>query len=243
MDRLPPVPGNQHLRPGPEAIAHAAADSSPDLDRSGLVAAARALGIELSDETATRLLRYAGLLRDWTRRINLIARRDTNRIASYHIVDSLAAVRFLPPTARVADIGSGAGLPGIPVAAVRPDITMHLVESSQRKGVFLREAVREINLDCVVVSQRLEATSPLGCDVLLSRITGPTVEVVPHCRRHLKAGGSLVLYKSSSAEPEPLLAGTDRLSALGFTPPETTDIVLPASGVVRRFVVLRRKTV
>lgn len=154
------------------------------------------------------------------------------------MIDSLAAAQFIPTGARCCDIGTGAGLPGIPLATVRSDTHMILVESTQKKCRFLTLAVKEIGLaNTEVVCGRSESLAPLGCDIVLSRLTGPLRKTLKHLARHAKPDGSIVLYKSPAAPDEPF---GPLLQKLGLSVARTLDLVLPLSAVPRRFLVLRR---
>lgn len=219
-------------------FAPATAPTLPDPDFSTLEAACRQLGVELTKQQYDSLLRYAQLLRDWNQRINLVSRRDTGRILSYHVVDSLAVQRLLPPGARVCDIGSGAGLPGIPLAIARPDLRMQLIESSQKRSRFLQTAVTELGLTHVeVLSDRAESLPPLECDVVLSRLSGPLQDVVRYAGLHRKPNGSIILYKTRDCSAELSKAG--RLLARNLLRVAGShDILLPLSSIPRRFIVL-----
>ncbi|OGW62400.1 MAG: 16S rRNA (guanine(527)-N(7))-methyltransferase RsmG [Nitrospirae bacterium RBG_16_64_22] len=111
------------------------------------------MGVRLSDGQVEAFLRYIHLLLKWNRRINLIGTDDPSEIIVRHLVDSLLFLEVFPSGAplRVIDLGSGAGLPGIPVKIARPDDTVVLVESRAKKASFLREAVRVIRLPGVAV--------------------------------------------------------------------------------------------
>jgi 16S rRNA (guanine527-N7)-methyltransferase len=184
------------------------------------------------------LVRYVQLLRDWNQRINLVSRRDTGRILSYHVIDSLAVQRLLPQGARVCDIGSGAGLPGIPLAIVRPDLQMLLVEASQKRGSFLRTAVAEPGIaQAEVLNQRAESLPPLECDVVLSRLSGPLRDAVRYAVPHRKPTGTIVLYKTRDCTTELSKAGR-LLARLRLRIASSHDVLLPLSGVPRRFIVL-----
>jgi len=124
--------------------------------REGIVA----LQLDLPDDAPERLLRYMSLLQKWNRVYNLTAIREPARLVSHHLLDSLAVVPHLSGST-VADIGSGAGLPGIPIAISRPDWRVFLVESNHKKGAFLRQAVIELGLEnAIVVIARAEAWRP-----------------------------------------------------------------------------------
>src|SRR3989442_1511450 len=102
---------------------------------------AEAAGLTLSDEQASRLDRYLNLLADANRRMNL-TRLETREAAELgHVADALTLLPLLPREAhRLADVGSGGGVPGIPLAIVRPDVTVMLIESTQKKAAFLKSA-------------------------------------------------------------------------------------------------------
>jgi 16S rRNA (guanine527-N7)-methyltransferase len=218
------------------APAPARPDSDPDFPT--LETACRQLDIDLTQSQYDSLVRYTELLRDWNQRINLVSRRDTGRILSYHVIDSLAVQRLLPQGARVCDIGSGAGLPGIPLAIIRPDLKLLLVESSQKRSRFLETAVAELGLDNVeVLNERAELLPPLECDVVLSRLAGPLQDVIRYAGSHRKPKGTIVLYKTRDCATELQKAGRalarDHLRVAG-----SHDVLLPLSGVPRRFIVL-----
>ncbi|HLU12356.1 MAG TPA: 16S rRNA (guanine(527)-N(7))-methyltransferase RsmG, partial [Arenimonas sp.] len=111
---------------------------------------------------ALRLLDYLALLSRWNRTYNLTAIRDEREMVSRHLLDSLAMWRFLRP-GRLADLGTGPGLPGIPLAMARPDVEVSLVESNGKKARFLREAVRRLGLsNARVLESRAEAVDEPG---------------------------------------------------------------------------------
>ncbi|HTW91283.1 MAG TPA: 16S rRNA (guanine(527)-N(7))-methyltransferase RsmG [bacterium] len=211
---------------------------SADPDFPTLQSACKQFDLDLTQSQYDLLTRYTQILRDWNQRINLVSRRDPGRILSYHVIDSLAVQRLLPQDARVCDVGSGAGLPGIPLALVRPDLKTLLIESSQKRSRFLATAVSELGLGNVeVLNERAESLSPLECDVVLSRLSGPLPDVVKQAGRHLKADGKIVLYKMQDCAAElrkaARLLARFRLRVVG-----SHDVLLPLSGIPRRFIVL-----
>jgi 16S rRNA (guanine527-N7)-methyltransferase len=209
-----------------------------DPDFPTLQTACRQLGIELTQSQYDSLVRYTQLVRDWNQRINLVSRRDTGRILSYHVIDSLAVQRLIPQNARVCDIGTGAGFPGIPVVLVRPDVKMFLIESSQKKSRFLQTATAELSLGNVeVLNERAESLPGLDCDVILSRLAGPLRDVVEYARPHRKPRGTIILYKTRDSAEELRKAGRV-LSRHKLRGTGSYDIRLPLSSVPRRFIVL-----
>ena len=210
----------------------------PDPDFATFEAACKQLDIDLTQAQYDLLIRYAQLLRDWNQRINLVSRRDTGRILSYHVIDSLAVQRLIPQGARVGDIGTGAGLPGIPLAIVRPDVKMLLVESSQKRSRFLQTAVVELGLNNVeVLSERAESLSPLECDVVVSRLAGPLQDVVRYAGSHRRPKGTIILYKTRNCATE-LQKAARSLSRDHLRVAGSHDVLLPLSSIPRRFVVL-----
>ena len=114
-------------------------NSTGQLSR-GLVA----LGLDLPPSAQEKLLAFAALLGKWNKVYNLTALRDAEQVISHHLLDSLAVLPHLDGAKRLADIGSGGGLPGIPLAIARPDLQVALVESNQKKSAFEQQAKIEL---------------------------------------------------------------------------------------------------
>jgi 16S rRNA (guanine527-N7)-methyltransferase len=114
---------------------------------------------------------YTSLLR-WNARLNLTRIRDLQESVRLHYCESLYLARFLPPGSHsIVDVGSGAGFPGLPVAVFRPECQVVLVESHQRKAVFLREASRGLANVCVLAQRAEDVSTPF--DWLISRAVAP----------------------------------------------------------------------
>ena len=113
------------------------------------------------------------LLARWNQKLNLIRVPDLKELVQLHYCESLFLATLLPKgSIRVADVGSGAGFPGIPVAVFRPECRVDLIESDQRKGVFLREATRSIP-NALVIGERAESLKPGSYDWLVTRAVSP----------------------------------------------------------------------
>jgi 16S rRNA (guanine527-N7)-methyltransferase len=131
------------------------------------------LGLSIDRTAHDTLLAYLALLDKWNRTHNLTAIRDRDSMITHHLLDSLAVLPHLPARSglRVADVGSGGGLPGIPLALARPDWHVTLIDSSHKKTAFLSQAAIELPLPNVdVVTARVEnMVPPLPFDVVISR--------------------------------------------------------------------------
>jgi 16S rRNA (guanine527-N7)-methyltransferase len=128
------------------------------------------LRLELAADTHQRLLDYLALIRKWNMVYNLTAVREVEKMVSHHLLDCLAVNPHVSAP-RILDVGSGAGLPGIPLAMTLPQSQITLLESSHKKATFLRQAVIELKLANVeVVCARAEAWYPqVDFDVVISR--------------------------------------------------------------------------
>lgn len=167
------------------------------------------MALPLSASARERLLDYAALLAKWNRTYNLTAIRDPFAMVAHHLLDSLSVLPHLPlaaDRARIADAGSGAGLPGIPLAIARPRWHVALAESSQKKAAFLRQASIELALDNVEVHEgRVEAWRPQPLfDLVISRAFAALGEFIAACRHLVAPGGVLAAMKG--AAPQDLMA-------------------------------------
>jgi 16S rRNA (guanine527-N7)-methyltransferase len=128
-------------------------------------------GLRLDATDTSRLREYYEQVMAWNARLHLVAPCSPAEFATRHVLESLLALAHLPKGARVVDIGSGAGLPIIPCLIVRTDLRATLIESSQKKAVFLREALRRLNADdrASVVAERFEQTIVPDADFVTCR--------------------------------------------------------------------------
>ena len=118
------------------------------------------MGLALPAAAMDQLANYLHLLVKWNRVYNLTAIRDEAKLVSHHVLDSLAVVRHLPE-GNIVDVGSGAGLPGIPIAISCPGRVVALLDSNHNKGAFLKQAIAELGLASVqVVTERVETYRP-----------------------------------------------------------------------------------
>ena len=122
-----------------------------------------ALGIDLPENGVDKLLIYVDLLVKWNSTYNLTAIRDGDEMVTQHLLASLAILPYLSEVKNLADIGSGAGLPGIPLAIARPDLQVTLVDSVKKKSAFQQQAKIDLRLENVsIYSGRIEAFEELG---------------------------------------------------------------------------------
>jgi 16S rRNA (guanine527-N7)-methyltransferase len=156
------------------------------------------LGLDLPAVARQKLLDYVALIGKWNQVHNLTAIREPVKMVTHHLLDSLALLTVIDgPAKRLVDVGSGAGLPGIPLAIARPDWSVTLLDSNHKKGVFLQQAVSELGLPNVtVVVDRVEAFRPeTGFDYVVSRAFSDLPEFA-ELSRHLRGpGGTLLAMK------------------------------------------------
>ncbi|WP_299442815.1 16S rRNA (guanine(527)-N(7))-methyltransferase RsmG [uncultured Rhodospira sp.] len=187
---------------------------SADERRASLAAVLDRPPESIADDTLDRLVTLLERLAHWTRRINLVGPSTLPDAWARHVLDSAALVPLIPPgTRRLADLGSGAGFPGLVLAILgASDVHLpevHLVESDQRKAAFLREAARATATPVTIHATRIEALAPLGADVVTARALAPLPDLLPLVVRHLGADGVALLPKGREVESE-LTACADR---------------------------------
>src|SRR5262245_27406845 len=171
-----------------------------------------------------------GLLIKWQSAHRLVGSAEPLWIVEHLFLDSLLFFKVLPSSARVlADLGSGAGLPGLPLRIVRQDLEVTLIESRRRRAMFLISAVRTIPLTgCRVVEGRVEGLAEEVCgrfDAVVMRCAGDVVEMIPTAARLLSASG--VVIASGPPKPKPIKAG------------EWVTVPGIRRGTTRRFLVYR----
>ena len=178
-------------------------DDSLSLDlRAELDAGLHALSLD--GALAAPLLAYLALLARWNQTYNLTAIRDPREMVAKHLLDSLAMHPFVADVDTLADLGTGAGLPGIPLAIARPALQVTLVESNGKKARFMREAVRQLGLaDVRVAESRIEAVDEPGAyDAITARALA-TLPLILELGGHLlKPEGVLLAMKGTHPADE-----------------------------------------
>lgn len=151
----------------------------------------------LNASQQAQLGRYLDLLEKWNSVINLTAVRDRSAMEFLHVQDSLSVLPYLEHCATLLDVGSGAGLPGIPLAVACPHMAVTLLESNQKKAAFLRQAKMELNLSNVtVVAERVEQwQNAVGFDAIVSRAFSDLPDFVAGARHLCAKGGMLIAMK------------------------------------------------
>ena len=163
----------------------------------------RELALALPVGATEQLFAYLALLQKWNRTYNLTAIRDPVSMVSHHLLDSLAVLRELPPGA-LADIGAGAGLPGIPIAIAEPQRAVTLNEANEKKSAFLRQAAIELKLaNLRVHAGRVEHWRPdPAFEVVICRGFATLADFVAACGHLVSPSGVLVAMKGVYPEDE-----------------------------------------
>lgn len=165
------------------------------------------LALEADEPLGDRLAVYLDLLLRWNARMNLTSIREPGEIVRRHFAESLLLAAQIPAEAvTVLDFGSGAGLPGIPVALARPGLSVTLAESQGKKAAFLLEAVRTLELKAEVWSRRVEEMpAARRFDGVMMRAVDKMAEAVTAAWKRVAAGGVLLIL-TSRAEQEQVQA-------------------------------------
>lgn len=161
----------------------------------------------VSERGLDQLRSFAALVEKWTQRINLVAKSTLPDLWARHIEDSARLCRFVPdPPVIWADLGAGGGFPGLVAVMILADrgaaTRMILVESDQRKAVFLREASRQLGLNTEVRVERAEKLGPLGAGIVSARALASLDVLCSLAQRHLAPGGRALFLKGETHAEE-----------------------------------------
>ena len=195
-------------------------------------------GESVSRETFQKLEQLSALIIKWTKSINLISPNSIPEIWDRHIIDSAQIYQIAPPDwTNWVDLGSGGGLPALVIAILdqeRRPIT--LIESDQRKCLFLNTAKRELDLNLVVVNRRIEMTDLGNFDVMSARALAPLSDLMTYAVQYLSGDGKAILPKGARFQEELDLAAQDWQFDLTQHPSETSpeSRILEVSRIRRR---------
>ena len=193
------------------------------------------LGLIPAEEQINAFITYLSELKKWNKAYNLTGLRKDEDIVIKHFLDSLLYLEAIPTgKRRVADIGSGAGFPGIPMKIIRPEIELYLIEPTGKKCIFLRNIIRKLNLEKIeVIEKRLEEvninrdlTSPV--DIAVTRALFTIQEFIKKASHIVKQDGILILNKGPKVREE--------LKMISNVKHEILTIKLPLADITRHIV-------
>jgi 16S rRNA (guanine527-N7)-methyltransferase len=204
------------------------------------------IGVELDEAQAASLLRYRDLLLEWNARFNLTAITDDASILVRHFIDSLSVLRVMGAGAvRVIDVGTGAGMPGIPLKIARPDLDVTLLDSTGKKIAFCEEAIRALGLTGIrAIKARAEEAAHLRehrerYDVVVARALAPLPTLVEYLLPFARTGGLCIAMKGSDAQQEAEQARR-AIQVLGGALDRIEPVTLPGIPDARALVVIRK---
>lgn len=156
--------------------------------------------LALPEETLTQLGEYYNLLSRWNKRLHLVAPCSPEEFATRHVLESLLVLKHLPSTATIADVGSGGGLPIIPCLIARVDLEASLIESSQKKTVFLREALNTVGRRASIIARRFEEIEAPRVSFITCRALDQFTNKVSTMIDWAPAGSTLLLFGGETLE-------------------------------------------
>jgi 16S rRNA (guanine527-N7)-methyltransferase len=213
-----------------------------------LLKGAAELGVTLGDDVIDRLLAYKDFLQEYNKRVNLTAIIEDEEIVVKHFLDSLT---ILPEMdiyhgAKVVDIGTGAGFPGLVLKVVRGSLDLTLVDSTMKKVRFLKEVADRLGLEgvqCIharaeeLIRQKPEMRE--GFDYAVSRAVARLPKLAGYCLPYVRAGGEFIAMKGRNYREE-LEESRGIVKKLGGEIADVKEIALPGSGIVHSIIKIRK---
>lgn len=195
---------------------------------------------DLSAAQLAQFETYYAMLADWNTRVNLTAITEPEDVAKKHFLDSLAAAPYLKQGASVADVGTGAGFPGVPLLILRPDLNVTLIDSLQKRLVFLEAVLKELKLNAELVHARAEDAGQNPkyremFDVALTRAVSALPVLCELTLPLVKVGGKSIAYKGESAEE--IAASANALMVLHAS---AERVIVPSDYGARELVIVTK---
>ena len=210
-----------------------------------IVPLCREFGVKLNDEQLSRLNTYGNLLVEWNEKINLTAITEPDEVVIKHFYDCILFFKnvTVPQNAKIIDVGTGAGFPGMVLKIIRPDIELSLLDGLNKRLVFLDEVLKELNLTATTVHLRAEeggqnAAPREKYDIACARAVARLNVLSEYCLPFVKKGGAFVAMQGPSAEDE-LADSKKAISLLGGSDAKIICEELPQNEQ-RSFVIIKK---
>ena len=208
------------------------------LDLSGKI------GVELNDAQIDMFYNYMNLLLEWNEKINLTAITEENDILLKHFIDSITAIKYVEDDEKVVDVGTGAGFPGIPIAILKPNAEIILLDSLNKRINFLNNVINKLNIKNVkTIHSRVEDFAKENrekFDVSISRAVANQATLSEYLLPLVKIGGKAICMKGPDAENE-IKEAEYAINILGGKIEKVDNFKLPESDLERNIIIIRKE--
>ena len=207
---------------------------------------ANKLGYLLNIEQQEKFYKYMNLLNEWNKKINLTAIEEPKEIITKHFIDSLSILGYIEESEKVADIGTGAGFPGIPIKIAKSSIEMTLIDSLNKRIGFLNEVIKEIELNNIeAIHSRAEETGQNkkyreSFDIVTSRAVAKLDVLVEYMLPLVKVGGKCICMKGPDCEQE-IKDAKKAINVLGGTEINIEKFTLADTDINRTIIIIKKE--
>lgn len=207
---------------------------------------AQEIGYTLQEEQLEQFFTYKELLIEWNKKMNLTAIEQEGDIITKHFIDSLSIASYIPDTAKVIDIGTGAGFPGIPLKILKKDLSITLLDSLNKRITFLEEVIRNLSLENIqAVHARAEELAHKEeyreqYDIAVSRAVAPMHTLLEYMLPYVKIGGKCICMKGPNLQEESKDL-QNCLETLGGKIEKIEEIVLPETEIKRNIMLIKKE--
>ena len=215
--------------------------------REELIEKAKEAGLKVTPEQAEKFNIYLKLLLEWNEKINLTAITDPHEAVIKHFVDSISFIKShnIKPGAKVIDVGTGAGFPGVPLKIMRPDIKLTLLDGLNKRLKFLQEVASSLGFEAEFVHKRAEEAGKINTmrekfDVATARAVAPMNTLCEYCIPLVKMKGYFVAMKGPSLEDE-MKEAKKAIDILGCEVEKIDSFILPDEEKSERKIAVMRK--
>lgn len=205
---------------------------------------AKKIDENLTEKQVRQFYDYMNLLIEWNQKINLTAICEPRDIILKHFIDSLTISKEIHRDAKIADIGTGAGFPGIPIKILKPDTEVILIDSLNKRIKFLNEVIEKLGLEKIeAIHARAEEIGHNNkyrekCDIVISRAVARLNILIEYMRPLAKVGGKCIILKGPNADEE-IKEAKNAIEILGGNIEKIQNIILPDSDNKRMIIVIK----
>ena len=203
------------------------------------------LGVRFSVEQIEQFYKYMNLLIEWNEKMNLTAITEPKEIILKHFIDSLTILKYIDDNSKLVDVGTGAGFPGVPLSIMNPTLKITLVDSLNKRLIFLQEVVKELNLKNIeIVHARAEEFGQNKnyrekFDIAVSRAVANLSVLAEYLLPAVKIGGQVICMKGSQVEEE-LNDAKFALKELGGKIKSVDEFCLPGTDMKRNVIIVEK---